>query len=372
MKILLLNQYYPPDIPPTGRVLHDLAGFLVREGHQVRVFCSKSSYGGGRKFDSSEILDGVEIQRVPACGFGRRTYAGKLLDYASFCVSLSVRLIFMRWRPDLVFCMTTPPYLGVLGKFAALFRRCVYAHWIMDLYPDALYARRSAQEDTDSQDHGKCLSRILRALKKFELKGSRAVIAIGPDMAELAGRYTGGDVPWVPLWSGSNPVSPCDGCENDFRRELNAGEKLVLMYSGNMGMAHRFDEFIEAVSLTKNDETLMWVFAGGGRRLVEIEKFCAGYDGGNIRILPYAPADRLPEHLCSADVHLASMDESWKGCVVPSKLQGSFGVGRPVIFMGPSDSSIGRWIDESGGGWVVPNNDVPALLHAIDQARYAS
>ena len=30
-----------------------------------------------------------------------------------------------------------------------------------------------------------------------------------------------------------------------------------------------------------------------------------------IELLPYAPADQLREHLCSADVHLISMDSRW-------------------------------------------------------------
>jgi glycosyltransferase involved in cell wall biosynthesis len=83
----------------------------------------------------------------------------------------------------------------------------------------------------------------------------------------------------------------------------------------------------------------------------------------------YAPADRLTAHLQSADVHLASLDAAWTGTMVTSKLQGIFQAGRPVVFIGSAASSIGRWVLESGGGWVLPPGDVVGLLAALDEAR---
>jgi glycosyltransferase involved in cell wall biosynthesis len=67
-------------------------------------------------------------------------------------------------------------------------------------------------------------------------------------------------------------------------------------------------------------------------------------------------------------VHLASMDSAWQGTMVPSKLQGSFAVGRPVLYVGGRDCETALWIQQSGGGWVVDENDVPGLLKAIAQA----
>ena len=40
-----------------------------------------------------------------------------------------------------------------------------------------------------------------------------------------------------------------------------------------------------------------------------------------------------------------------------------------MIFIGSADSSIGRWVNESGGGWVVPADDAAGLLAALGEAR---
>ena len=76
MRITLLNQFYVPDVAPTGLYLHDLARVLVQRGHEVKVICSRRSYDGTKIFPRSEILDGVEIVRLRATGFGRRGFLG--------------------------------------------------------------------------------------------------------------------------------------------------------------------------------------------------------------------------------------------------------------------------------------------------------
>jgi len=74
MRIVLLNQFYPPDVAPTGRYLHDLARELVAQGHHVTVIASRHAYGGGGDFEAREQLDGVEVIRLSGSGFGRDSY----------------------------------------------------------------------------------------------------------------------------------------------------------------------------------------------------------------------------------------------------------------------------------------------------------
>jgi len=114
---------------------------------------------------------------------------------------------------------------------------------------------------------------------------------------------------------------------------------------------------------------LRFVFFGGGKRRDEVAKYADAHPEAGIELHDYAPAHQLLAHLQSADVHLASLEPAWSGTMVPSKLQGIFAAARPVIFIGSAESSIGRWVMESGGGWVVAAGDVGGLLAALEQAR---
>src|SRR5436190_16094946 len=99
MRFLLLNQFYAPDPAPTGQYLHGLAEALVQRGHEVKVLCSSQSYDGTARYPRHSNLNGVEILRLPATGFGRRGLPGRISDYLSFYFSLLMALLFGRSRP---------------------------------------------------------------------------------------------------------------------------------------------------------------------------------------------------------------------------------------------------------------------------------
>jgi glycosyltransferase involved in cell wall biosynthesis len=363
MRFLLINQFYPPDVAPTGKYLHDLAQLLIQRGHQVKVFCSQRSYDGGNFFLSHEIMDGVEVTRLFATGFGRQGFVGKIADYASFYISLFIALMFERNRPDLILSLTTPPYAGLLGKLSAKRHNALHAHWVMDLYPDVILANGKFKD-------GMFIG-WLRKLTRYQLKGASHIFTLGTVMAESVSVYGGAGNPVVqviPLWSDSD-LSPWPREQPNPLRIERAwiGNEVVLLYSGNMGLGHRFVEFLEAAKRLGVSGP-RWVFAGGGKRKAEIEAFARLNPESHIDFLEYVPHDRLRAHLAAADVHLASLDSGWQGCMVPSKLQGGFAVGRPVIYVGSSHCETAIWIKKSGGGWVVEENDVEGLLAAIRQS----
>src|SRR3972149_7610652 len=114
-------------------------------------------------------------------------------------------------------------------------------------------------------------------------------------------------VGWVPLWASSDLAPWSEAQVNPVRAERGwTDEKLVLLYSGNMGVGHRFGEFLEAAERLGTAGPL-WVFSGGGKRKHEIEEFARLHPAARIIVLDYVPAQLLRAHLCAADVHLASL-----------------------------------------------------------------
>ena len=99
MHLVFINQYYPPDLAPTGWMLEAVAEELVRGGHRVTVICAAGGYAeeGGKSAGRpmQNAAGGPEVIRIGATGFGRKTFSGKLLDYLSFYLWVAWRLAFL-------------------------------------------------------------------------------------------------------------------------------------------------------------------------------------------------------------------------------------------------------------------------------------
>ena len=362
MHIVLINQYFPPDVAPTGVVLERVAREIVALGHPVTVICGAGGYGGGAHLAESQRWSrhDIKVVRVAATRFGRLKAIGKLADYVSFYVLVSLQLMRIG-KPGLVITLTTPPYLSLLGRLGAFLRGANHGHWVMDLYPDVLQAHGAFQKPLRGH-------RLMRLLARIGWGGSRnqGVLTLGPDMHERTCKYLRPGVrrKWVPLWgTAEGSVAPSTEEVERLRRERGwEPHQLVLMYSGNMGLGHRFGEFLEAAR--NAGPSVRFVFFGEGKRKTEIESFRKIHPG-KVELHGYVGPGDLPIHLRSADVHLVSLEPSWDGTMVPSKLQGIFAAGRPVIFVGSRTSSTGQWIEESGAGWVIEPGEAGGLERAV-------
>jgi glycosyltransferase involved in cell wall biosynthesis len=363
VRALLLNQFYPPGVAPTGQALQDLARALAARGHEVDVLCSRGSYGDAPTIGPEGREDGVTVHRLGGAAPVRLSLAGKLAGHAAFMARLGLASRRLA-RPDVIVALATPPFLGLLASFVPRWRGVARVEWVMDVYPDVLAAHGVICR-------GAPLFRFLESRSRSQLRGAAAVIALGPFMARaLAPRVPDpGRLTWVPLW-GEAPTGPApEEAVAEMRRSRGWAEgETVLLYSGNMGRGHRLAEFMDAAG-KRGPSDPRWAFLGGGPRRAEMEAFARARPEARVQLLPYEPRERLRASLSAADVHLASLATPWQGLIVPSKVQAAFAVARPVIFVGPRDSEGAAWTLESGGGWVVGEGDVTGLLAAVAQAR---
>ena len=407
MHLWFLNQFYPPDHAPTGVMLEAVVERLARDGHECVVWCSGGSYANPQPATSSPQpatpnppRPGIRVERVGTLGAGKSFFA-KLKGWLGFYVVLGYRLLTARERPDGIVAMTTPPFLSVLARVAAWRHGAWHGHWVMDLYPDVLVAHGMLREGGPGH-------RLLAAVARWGFGGKRAgaLLTIGPCMAERMECLiqSGGAAPpgphedvqqvpghgddagsppplpyhavsWIPLWSGSagcGDLADLEEKARQLRQERGwAEDECVVMYSGNLGRGHVVAPVLECALGMAADggRRVRWVFCAHGARLDEVKQFAAAHPELGVEFLEPVPAGLLDAHLASADVHLASLAESWSGCMVPSKLQGIFAVGRPVMFVGGAESSIGQWVAQSGGGWVARADDAAGIRTALEEAR---
>jgi colanic acid biosynthesis glycosyl transferase WcaI len=357
MRILLLNQFFYPDISATAQMATELAVDLVAMGHQVRVVAAQGSYLGGPKLPAQEQYQGVEIFRVPTTSLGKGRTSYRVFDYVTFLGASTVRASFTR-DSEVVIAMCTPPMLVTAAAAAARLRRAKLVYWVQDVYPDLAAAFGILSE--------KGLGfRVLRRALRTALQHCDLVITLGHAMAKriIGAGALSERVHVAPNWADGKLLSPVKAGENRLRTELVGSARVAVMYSGNMGRAHDIETLLDAARILEDRSDIVFVFVGSGekRRLVE----SASRQLPNVRLAPYQDRQHLAASLSAGDIHLVSLAPEALGLIEPSKVYGVMAVQRPVVFVGPGESEVAISIANGGSGFVVPNARPQVLADRI-------
>jgi glycosyltransferase involved in cell wall biosynthesis len=371
MRILLINQTFYPDVAATAQHGHDLAKYLSAQGHEVSVIASRSLYGKtGRSLPAHERVDGIEIHRVGLSFYGKAGLLARSLDFLVFYLSTAMKSIEIG-RHDLCICLTTPPYMPLIGIMLRSLRGTKVVYWAMDLYPDVLFTTGVMRADSIP-------GRVLESLNRFALRNADRVVVLGGCMEQRV-REKGIDashVRRIPVWSDiftdeSDAVDPAAAHrDNSYRQQWQVGNRALVMYSGNFGIGHDVETFARAAKILEADGDIMFAFVGGGKRKEELLRAMRAMKLDRFVEADYQPRERLGELLSAADVHLASMRPGWEGVMVPSKIFGTLGAGRPLVWVGGARSEVAAVIRDADCGVIVTPGDAEGLAAALrDLAR---
>ena len=323
----------------------DLIPHWASLGWKTNVVMSQAQYRSGR----SRSWDGenVEITWIPCFGLVPKGRISKLCVILLYVLLGSLKTLFGKPVGLNVF-LTQPPLFFVWGWVLRVIRAQPYYIVLMDLYPDVaieagLLKRKSL------------VGRFMLTVSRFGLRKADGVVVIGRCMqARLKSLGVNSErIHFVPNWTDEQLVFPVPHDENQFREENGWIDRFVVLYSGNLGVSHYFEDLLEVARRLRHQKELVFAFIGEGQRSSEIRTYVERHGLENIQLLPFQSQDRLAESLSAGDVHFVSLRDGFEGIVVPSKSYGVFASGRPVIFQGPEQSEIYRLVKEHGLGSTV-------------------
>ena len=383
--ILILNQSFWPDVVATAQQADDLARFLSMKGDKVSVIASRSLYGRrGARLPSEETVAGIHVFRVSANMFDKGGTLTRAIDYLRFnawCALKALRLP----RQDVVICLTTPPFVALVGLMLSWLKGTEFVCWTMDLYPDlpveaGMMRRNGLAHRILSELDGLCLRRAARVVtlgrcmeRRIRAKGvdPRRISTIPPwsDPAEIQGLPARMLTPAVDALGRVRSNMLPRGGGNPFRTEWGLGDRFIIQYSGNFGLGHDCQTVFDAMLAAKDDDGIRWVFVGDGVVRPKLERFIEEHGIRNVLLKPYQPRTRLGDLIGLGDVHLVLMVPNFEGVILPSKFYGIMAAGRPAVFVGPEGSEIALTIRERRCGVVVPNGNAAGLLSVIDELR---
>lgn len=361
-RLRFVNQYFLPAEAATGRILADVVAWLAARGVACEVIASDRSYADPRtRFPRRATWQGAEVRRIRTTGFGRGSRLRRAVDYATFLLGAGPSLL-RGPTPDAVVGLSNPPILGAAAVLAARVRGTRSVYWVMDLYPELAFALGALRPRG-------LPGRLLSSISGWALRRADMVVTLGETMAERLRDLGGRNVVAIHNWADGSVIRPKPASESRYRRQRGWEEKLVVLYSGNMGLAYEFKTMIRAAERLRNASDIVFAFVGGGPRRSEVESEIRRLGLPNVEFHPAVPPEELADSLVSGDLHVVSMAPGTAGLLVPSKIYGILAAGRPVIYVGPQEGEVFEIVKEGSCGWCVPNGDVDGLTRVIESAR---
>lgn len=307
MRVLFLNQYFPPDPAPTGVLLAEVAEELKRAGHTVDFVAARQEYRSGQQQSGRLRREAVALLRMLWDGLRRP-------------------------RAEVVISATSPPCLLVVATLIARWHGARSVHWIMDLYPEIAVALGEVRAGI--------FARSIRAVMGWCYRDAARVVVLDEDMAALLRRHGVEPQimrPWV-----FAPLLPRLAAA---RTEPDS--EWTWLYSGNLGRAHEWETLLAAqAELEQRGAPIRLRFQGGGpsRPLAEARARELGLR--RVEWSGYAPEEELPDSLRRARVLVVTQLPATQGMLWPSKLGLVLSLPRPLAWVGPVAGAVARSLSE--------------------------
>jgi glycosyltransferase involved in cell wall biosynthesis len=339
-RFVILNQ-------SLGPLYRQVAESLAQRGHVVTVLA-----GADNRFD----YPGVTFLAGPV--YERRSLRGRLQSWWAFL--RFARRELPRLSPGaVVLSFSNPPLLPHLcARIAG--RHSAHVACVLDLYPEVLAS-------SPSTARLKFLYPLFGVLNRAAYRRCAEIVTLGPVMAAGVARYAGGRTPAIiPTWHTLDQARVPPRLDNPLRRELGFGDRLVVLYSGNLGLSHDLNILLDAAEQLRGVDRVRFVIIGEGPQRERLQDSARARGlGPMFHFLPYQPLAQLPVSLSLGDLSVVTIRPGAEAAMMPSKIHNYLAAGSAVLAITRRPSDLAQVVEEHRCGFVVEPGDARALAGTL-------
>ena len=351
-KILLLSQFFYPDLSGTGKILAELCRGLSLRGYTIDVAASRQEFGKKQAMllSTFQSWEGINIYRSCKWFGNKDKTIGRIYNYLAvfLCTLICCTRNKLYKDKDILISVSNPPIMPLIGLLLKSNNQKFY-YLIHDLYPDIAIAMNVV-----SEKH--IFSRVMYFINNYIFKHADGIVVLGRDMSDYLQKiYNISDdkIHIIANW-GSESLLEIQAKQRQ--------KKFRIVYSGNMGRFHNLELAAEAIK--KRDDIEM-IFVGEGQAKHELQQRYRPYS--NIIFMTYLDETAYIDMLKTADALLVSLEKNLSGLAVPSKFYTYLGAGRPILCIADDDTEIAMLIKEHNCGFVIPHDSVDYFSECCDK-----
>ena len=369
MKILILTQYFPPEVGASQNRLYNLAVQLQRKGADVTILTAMPNYpqmkvheAYRKKWYVYEEMNGLKVHRCWIYVKTSKSLFPRLMNYFSFVFTSIVTGLIKLGGFDYIYCDSPPLFLGISAYFLKVVKRARLIFNVADLWPDSAQKLGLVTNPF--------LLNLSRKLEEFLYR--RSYLITGQTMGiinNISSRFPDKKIFWLKNGAvfSENHVSTLHA--EGWRMKMGfRKDDFILIYAGIFGHAQGLEVIIQAAARLNSYPEIRFILLGSGP--VE-EQLLRSRDEMNLQstvtILPSVPRNDFLSVLAEADAAIIPLRrlDLFKGAI-PSKIFENLLMKKPIL-LGVEGEAEKLFISEAKAGLAFIPEDASDLAEKILQ-----
>jgi glycosyltransferase involved in cell wall biosynthesis len=360
-RLLVLTQYFPPEIGAAQTRLFELGQELSSLGWDIEVLTALPNYPTGMVFTGyssgkpvREVIGRFAVIRVPLRP-AQKGFVNRLICYYSFVLSA------IRWgrtlceKPDVMFVESPPLFIGLAAVSLSKHWRIPFVFNVSDLWPES------------AKSMGVVKNRLLLNLaERLELSYYRRAALVTGTSDEIVSSVRRRSSTSAEVISNGVDVDRFGPqyASSEARSLLGTHDRFTFVYAGVMGVAQGLDRILDVAAAVRDLTNVQFVLIGDGAEREALKRRIEVQSLHNVRLLDPQPKERIPSLLAAADCVFNVLKFAIPGAV-PSKIYEAMASGLPILFGGEGEGA--RRILQAKAGLVAPYDDIPCIEQAVRQ-----
>ena len=368
MNLLILTQYFPPEVGAPQNRLFELAVRLQQLGVNITVLTAMPNYpqmkiysGYEGKTYMYEDISGLRVHRSSIYVSKSKSIIARLRNYFSFVISSAMTGNKKLGNFDFLLCESPPLFLGYSARYLARRKKAKLIFNVSDLWPES------------AEKLGVVTNRRLLKLA-YNLEASlykRSALVTGQTQGicqNINERFPAVKTYWLPNGVDLAYYDPSRTGKSNWRNEQGFAETdIILAYAGIIGIAQGLEIILEAAQEFRNRPAIKFILIGSGPEKEKLlrQKLTARLD--NIYFIDAVSKKEMPHILNSINAAIIPLKklDLFLGAI-PSKIFENLAMEVPVL-LGVDGEARELFIEKGKCGIYVEPGQTHSLVKGIHQ-----
>lgn len=332
MKLLILTQYFPPEVGAPQNRLYELAVRLQQKGVEVTILTAMPNYpqmkvyeGYTGKWHTKETMNGLTVHRSWIYTTQSKGIFKRLLNYFSFVASSFFVGCFKLGKFDYILCESPPLFLGKTAYALKKMKGAKLLFNVSDLWPES--AERLGLV-TNS-----IFLKLATWLEEFLYKHSDLISGQTQGIVKnISQRFPGKRIYWLPNGVDLNFYN-ANEIQTDWRAQQHfSPADFILLYAGIIGHAQGLEVMLNAAQQLQNNELIKFVLVGSGPEKQKLQELKKQMQLKNVFFFDAVSKKEMPAIVAACNVAVVPLKrlDLFKGAI-PSKIFENLAMKKPIL-----------------------------------------